>query len=175
MQTVYDQYWKHIRHVEDEMWSFTRIWAVVITAIFTVIGADLPTGAKVGAGLFGTILSVLGFLTVYTLRVPFFDFYLTIEMIARRDFDLDAEYRRFEDDPNVRLLKSLDVHDILVSIYTLVAGIMLGTIGIVLGRPTLGVAGGAALVIVLAAVYIKFVVPEFEATIDAMTDEFGQE
>lgn len=175
IQTVYTQYWQHIRHVEDEMWAFTRIWAIVITAIFTIMGADLPTAAKVGAGVFGTILSVLGFFIVYTLRIPFFDFFLTIELIARRDFGLDEGYRRFEDDPDFRLSKGIDIHDILVSIYTLVAGLMVVTIGIILGWTLAGITVGVALMAVLAIIYLRYVVPKFDETVEDMAEEIRNE
>jgi hypothetical protein len=80
-----------------------------VTAIFTVIGADLPADAKLGAAFFGALLSVLGFFVVYVLRVPFFDFFLTTELIATREFGLESRCRRLGDDSDYRINKGVDL------------------------------------------------------------------
>lgn len=173
-QTVYDQYWTHIRHVEDEMWSFTRIWAVVITAIFGILGTELPTAAKIGTAGFGILLSVLGFFVVYTLRVPFFDFLLTAELIARHDFGLQESYRRFQDEPSSDLNKGVDVHDVLIGVYTLTAGVLLATIGFILDRTIAGAIAGGLLMVLLVYVYRSYVIPKFDSSTERIRQELWE-
>lgn len=160
-QTVYNQYWEHVRHVEDEMWTFTRIWAIIITAIFGIIGSELPIEAKIGTAGFGILLSVLGFFIVYSLRVPFFNFFFTLELIAKEDFHLDEPYRRFSDEPDSNLNKGVDIHDVLIFVYSLTAGILLAMISAIMQKPFVGIMLGIILFLLFMLVYICYIMPKF--------------
>lgn len=170
IQTVYEQYWKHARHVEEEMWSFTRIWALILTAIFTILGTDLPTGAKVSAALFGALLSMLGFFIVYTLRIPFLDFFLTTEIIAKNEFELSDEYRRLGTHSDFRINKRFDIPDVLVAIYLIVASIMISSAGIIAGQTILGIGLGILMGLTLFVIYIKYIIPDCELVIESLID-----
>lgn len=92
---VYDQYWEHARHAENQLWNYTRIWALILTAIVTVLGSSLPRTAKVGATAFGVLLSVLGLLLVYALRVSYVSFVFKSEVVAVNEIGLSPEYTRY--------------------------------------------------------------------------------
>lgn len=94
LQTVYEQYWQHARHVENQLWSFTRIWAVVLTAILTIVGTNLP----VPAPSCSDSSSLMGLFMVSTLRVPFLAFTVKSEAIVVDEFDVDISYTRFIND-----------------------------------------------------------------------------
>ena len=169
-QTIYDQYWAHVRHVEDEMWSFTRIWAIIITGIFGILGSEFPVGAKIGTAGFGILLCVLGFFLVYALRIPFFDFFLTLELIAKHDFDAEEPYRRFSDKPTTTLNKGIDVHDVLIVVYALTAGILLGVVGIIIDRTVLGIVAGTILLSVLLLTYVFYILPKFNSSTEDLRE-----
>lgn len=172
---IYDQYYEHIRHMENEMWAFARIWAIIITGIFTIIGTELPTAAKIGAAFFGALLSMFGFLTVYALRVPFLDYYLTTDLIARNEFRVDVQYRRFSDQPDIRVGKLIEVHELLAAMYIIVTGVMVLSIGTVLGRTIAGMVAGSVLVVLLTAFYIKVIIPEYRQKVGEFVPDSGDD
>jgi hypothetical protein len=171
VHSLYDQYYEHVRHIENEMWAFARIWAIIITGVFTIIGTDLPTAAKLGAAFFGALLSVFGFLTVYALRIPFLDYYLTTDLIARDEFGMEARYRRFPDDPDARLDKLFEVHELLVAVYVLVTGLMVMSAGVLLDRPRAGVVGGTVAVGLLVWFYLASIAPRFDTKVEELSDD----
>lgn len=124
LQAVYEQYWRHARHNENEMWSFTRVWAVILAAVFASLGAEIDTGAKIGAAVFGIILSILGFSLVYTVRKPFLIYFWTVDLIASEEFEVPSKYRRLDDDMDHRLDKTITVSSILFVAYSIVAAIL---------------------------------------------------
>ena len=92
---LYDQYWEHARHAENQLWNYTRIWALILTAIVTVLGSSLPRNAKIGATLFGIFLSVLGLLLIYALRVSYVSFVYKSEVVAVNEMGVHPEYTRY--------------------------------------------------------------------------------
>lgn len=174
-EIVYDQYWNHVRHVEEEMWAYTRIWALIITAVFTVLGASVPTEAKLGAAFFGVIMSVLGFFIVYALRVPFLDFFLTTELIAKHDFGLPASRRRTDGLADFRIDKGVDIPDVLVAVYAAVAGVLIASGGVLVDRAALGLGAGAVATVSLLVVYRSYIVPKYERTVTSLIETFDEE
>lgn len=162
-EDVYEQYWSHARHVENEMWLYTRIWALILTGIFTIIGTDLPATAKGAAALFGALLSVLGYLIIYSLRVPFLAFALTSEVLAINEFDLQPEYRRFfRSGANFRSEKGVDLPEILLFIYGLVAVALIFAAGRILQYTIVGVAAAASLAVLLLISNFLYIRPRFK-------------
>ncbi|WP_178917059.1 hypothetical protein [Natronomonas gomsonensis] len=162
LQDVYEQYWWHARHVENQVWSYTRVWALVLTAIFTITGTNLPDDAKATAALFGGLLSLLGFFIVYSLRVPFLAFALKSELIAINEFGLEPGYRRFfENGLDFREDKSIDIPEILMLIYGLVSvGLVFISVYIWVGYVAgFSISGILATTLVIA--YLKLIRPKF--------------
>lgn len=162
LQDVYEQYWWHARHVENQVWSYTRVWALVLTAIFTITGTNLPDDAKATAALFGGLLSLLGFFIVYSLRVPFLAFALKSELIAINEFGLEPGYRRFfENGLDFREDKSIDIPEILMLIYGLVSvGLVFISVYIWIGYVAgFSISGILATTLVIA--YLKLIRPKF--------------
>jgi hypothetical protein len=92
---VYKQYWEHARHAENQLWNYTRIWALILTAIATILGSPIPRNAKIAATSFGMILSFLGLLLVYALRVSYVAFTYKSEVVAVNEMGLHPEYTRY--------------------------------------------------------------------------------
>ena len=92
---LYQQYWEHARHAENQLWNYTRIWALVLTAIATILGSPLPRNAKIAATCFGILLSVLGLLLVYALRVSYVAFTYKSEVVAINEMGVHPEYTRY--------------------------------------------------------------------------------
>lgn len=163
LQDVYEQYWWHARHVENQVWSYTRVWALVLTAILTITGTNLPDDAKAAAALFGAILSLLGLFVVYSLRIPFLSFALTSEVIAIKEFGIDSGYRRFfANGLDFREDKGIDMPDILIAVYGLVStGLIFFSFNLWIGYvAALIIAGAVAMLI--SFVYLKWMRPGFE-------------
>ncbi|MFB6193619.1 MAG: hypothetical protein ABEI75_01015 [Halobaculum sp.] len=163
-QDVYEQYWWHARHVENQIWSYTRIWAVVLTGIFAVVGSDLPSSAKAATALFGSLLSLLGFFVVYSLRIPFLAFALTSEVLAINEFGLPRQYRRFfKRGVDFRSDKGIDLPDILLAVYGIVGVALLVAAGVLQGFSVAGAAVGTVVGVGLAVGYFRRVRPKFTA------------
>lgn len=182
-QTVYEQYWQHARHVENQLWSFTRIWAVVLTAILTIVGTNLPVPAQAGAVVFGFLLSLMGLFMVYTLRVPFLAFTIKSEAIVVNEFDVDISYTRFvndwvefdDDGEVVKVIlgndKGIDMPDILSFVYALVMGIMI-LIGFNLaGRLYVGVVLGSLTAFTVITAYRVYAQPIHETRVRELVGE----
>ncbi|WP_256297151.1 hypothetical protein [Haloarchaeobius salinus] len=175
LQDVYEQYWWHARHVENQVWSYTRMWALVLTGIFTIVGTDLPDDAKGAAALFGALLSLLGFFVVYSLRVPFLAFALRTEVLAINEFGLDPGYRRFfESGLDFRDDKGIDIPEILMLVYgTVASGMLFVATYIWLGFwPALPTA--FAVVVVLLLLYLTRVRPKLTEEKRKAYDQFKE-
>lgn len=127
LREVYEQYWLHARHAEHETWLFTSLYAIIVAAIFAIVGSGLAIEIKISILIFGVILSILGFLIVYTLRIPFLKFALMSELIAINEFKIKAEYRRFFPANGKPFPKGkyLDLHDVLATFYSFLISIMM--------------------------------------------------
>ncbi|MFC4359325.1 hypothetical protein ACFO0N_15380 [Halobium salinum] len=164
---VYEQYWLHARHVENQMWSDTRIWALVLTGLFTVIGSNLPRTAKASVALFGVVLSVLGFFLVYSLRLPFLAFALSSEAFAINELDLPRKYWRFfRSGSDSEAEKTLDMPHVLLLVYGFVSVLLLVVASGLYGETAVGVGVGGLLGVVLFGLYSRVVSPKFEAEKD---------
>ncbi|WP_257298614.1 hypothetical protein [Haloarchaeobius sp. FL176] len=175
LRDVYEQYWLHARHVENQVWSYTRMWALVLTGIFTIVGTDLPDDAKAAAALFGALLSLLGFFVVYSLRVPFLAFALRTEALAIREFGLDPGYRRFfENGLDFRDEKGIDIPEILMLVYgTVAAGMVFFATYTWLGFvAALGTAFAVAVVLFL--LYLTRIRPKFTEEKRKTYDQFEE-
>jgi hypothetical protein len=163
LQDVYEQYWWHARHVENQVWSYTRVWALILTAILTITGTNLPDEAKASAALFGALLSLLGLFVVYSLRVPFLAFALTSEVIAIKEFGIDSGYRRFfASGLDFREDKGIDLPDILLAVYALVSiGLIFFSLNLLIGYVVAFIVAGSIAMLIIF-VYLKWMQPAFE-------------
>ncbi len=128
-RAVYEQYWLHARHVELEMWLFNSFYAVLVGGVAAVLSADIQgitIAIKVIVAVLAFVISLLGFLLTYSLRIPFLKFILLAELIAINELGLKESYRRFfkKGKKNFPGDKRIDIHDILSSLYALFAGLM---------------------------------------------------
>lgn len=126
-ETVYNQYWSHARHSEKQVLSLTSINSAIIAAIFAAIGGGLPVNMLVSVSIFGFIISMLGFLLVFTLRLSFIRYVCMAEVIAINELGLKDEYRRFYTSTHKRLMpdKPISEPDILSVFYSLIGAIMI--------------------------------------------------
>ncbi len=126
---VYDQYWQHARHVENQLHSFVGFY-VLITGSALALSASIGEVGSVAAASFVFLLSLLGLFFNYNLRVPFIKFTLIAELIAINEFGLKGEYRRFFD-PMGRLVrdKRIDTYDVFAALFML--GTVLSVAGVV--------------------------------------------
>lgn len=128
IRVVYEQYWLHARHVENETLWFTNIYAIIVAGSFAILGlTEISLVINCAIFLFLFILSIIGFCLVYTFRIPFLKFALITELIAINEFNLKNEYRRFfpierESFPKDKLF---DLHDIFEFFYTLMSSMMI--------------------------------------------------
>ena len=110
---IYEQYWQHARHVENELLSFTSFYAVIVAASFIYFEPNFKIPY-----IILIILSTFGFFINYTLRIPFIKFTFKAELIAINEFGLKNEYRRFFNNEN-KLFKDkyIGVYDIFALFY----------------------------------------------------------
>lgn len=90
-KTVFEQYWLHARHVENQ-----RLWITNILVI--LFGALLSFMAQAGViwyiSAFGLLLALFGLLMVHALRVPFLRYSRMAEAIMAAELGM-GKYRRF--------------------------------------------------------------------------------
>ncbi len=91
---IYEQYWQHARHVENELLSFVALYTALVGGALYV-STQIGNGERAGAAAFIGVLSVFGFLFNYNLRIPFVTFTHLAELIAIRELGLKREYWRF--------------------------------------------------------------------------------
>jgi len=162
LKTVYEQYWLHARHAENETWLFTRSYIIIMVAIFAVVSAAIPLKIKVGLTAFGAMLSLFGFFVVYTLRIAFIKFALMAELIAINEFQIKDEYRRFfpKGDNIFPNDKWVHLHDILAMFYSTLTGVMI-YISINLYKETLlAIIPAVGTFAILATLHLGFIRPK---------------
>jgi hypothetical protein len=80
-EKIYEQYWLHARHQENQRLSFTNIYAVIVTGVFAFLGIiyqiesdNLNTNnfwlLKISLLIFLIILSSFGYIMVLTWTYP---------------------------------------------------------------------------------------------------------
>ncbi len=114
---VYEQYWNHARHIENELLSFTSFYAVIVAGSFVFIQPG-TSKENTFVMLFIMALSIFGFFYNYNLRVPFLKFMLKAELIAINEFMLKKKYRRFfEKEGRLFKDKFVDTYDIFAFLF----------------------------------------------------------
>lgn len=154
-QVVYNQYWKHARHNEDQLWSFTRAWALILTGIFAALGAPqatVSTRTKIGIAAFGIILSVLGFALVYTIRKPFLIYFRTAHRIARDRFGIPSRYLRVKTEMDHTLGKRVTTSSILFTTYAGVTAILMAFILVTYDSGWFGLSALEAMIFMIVVV-----------------------
>ena len=178
--TVYNQYWQHARHVENELHSFVGFY-VFVSGGAVALSAPAGDAGRIALAGFVGLLSLLGLFFNYNLRVPFIKFVLMGELLAIRELDLKGEYRRFFD-PEGRLVrdKRIDTYDVFAALFML--GTVLSVAGVVFF--SIEAAGGlsfaveAAMVIGLASaigLLSLWIYLWTNAQLDAIRDGIEQE
>lgn len=86
LRTIYEQYWLHARHVENERLWFTNIYAVVWAGSLAFM---YEFGIQIQLIVFLFTLSLLGLLMCHALRVPFIQHSRLTEIILREEWKLE--------------------------------------------------------------------------------------
>lgn len=117
---VYEQYWQHARHVENELLTFTSFYAIIVAGSFIFLKSNSGTENTI-IMIFVMFLSIFGFFFNYNLRIPFVKFVLKAELIAIKEFGLKNEYRRFFDTKG-KLFKEklIDTYDVFALLFIIV-------------------------------------------------------
>ena len=110
LEKVYEQYWLHARHQENQRLWFTNIYAVIVAGLLAYIGVfqknlglfPIPysrvwtySPIEIVLVLFLTILSILGYVATHSWNIPFAIFSRLAEEIAVCEWGLPAQYQRF--------------------------------------------------------------------------------
>lgn len=93
LRKVYEQYWLHARHQENQRLWFTNVYVVLVAGIFAYFGGiqridPFPL-------IFLLILSTLGYAMTYSWNVPFTIYSRLAELISIREWHLPEYYQRF--------------------------------------------------------------------------------
>lgn len=89
---VFEQYWLHARHVENERLWMTNVFAIIFGGLLGFMGWKDELTWYIAA--FGLALSLFGLLAVHALRIPFIRYSRMAETIMDVELGL-GEYRRF--------------------------------------------------------------------------------
>lgn len=85
LRVVFEQYWLHARHVENERLWFTNIYAIVWAGSLALMS---EYGFEIQVAIFLFALSFLGFFMCHALRVPFIKYSRMAEIIMREEWQL---------------------------------------------------------------------------------------
>lgn len=85
LRKMFEQYWLHSRHLENERLWFTNIYAVVWAAS---LGFMSQQGRSIELTIFLLFLSYLGMLLCHSLRLPFIRHTRLAEIILRKEWQL---------------------------------------------------------------------------------------
>lgn len=96
MDKIYEQYWFHARHQENQRLWFTNVYAVIVAGSFAYINA-IENDFKVPLLIFLIILSFFGYLMTHTWNIPYVIFSRLAEEIAICEWNLPKKYQRFSE------------------------------------------------------------------------------
>ncbi|PNX47920.1 MAG: hypothetical protein BV456_10380 [Thermoplasmata archaeon M8B2D] len=96
LRKIYEQYWLHARHVENERLWFTNIYAVIVAGFLAYLGVvENNNPINLILIFFLLILSLFGYIITQAWNIPFVIFSRLAEEIAICEWKLPEEYRRF--------------------------------------------------------------------------------
>jgi hypothetical protein len=126
-KTLFDQYWTHARHTEQELWTFTTVYSAIVGAIFAFSGTDaISDETRTGIYFFGFVLSLLGIALIYCQYQAFLKFVLIAEAIALIEMKVDSQYLRFIGrESNYPHDKRVLTSDVLVLFYSAISATLL--------------------------------------------------
>ncbi len=123
-EKIYEQYWLHARHQENQRLWFTNIYAMIVTGVFTYFSAKR---FDVIILMFLLLLSLLGYFLIYTWNISFTIFSRLAEEIAIREWELPEDYRRFTKyRRGYEFSRIISVNTIFIGFYSLMIGILTG-------------------------------------------------
>ncbi len=121
LRRVFEQYWLHGRHLENErLWS-TNIYAILWAGSLAFMSQQ---GASIGLVTFLLILSYLGMLICHSLRLPFIRHTRMAEIILRKEWQLkqySVFYRREDFQKTYQsgeVNKPISMHLVFYCVYT---------------------------------------------------------
>lgn len=161
---IYEQYWLHARHVQNERLWFTNIYAIIVAGSFAIMGlTEISTAIKLAIVSFLFILSIIGFCLVYTLRIPFLKFALRTELIAINEFNLKDEYRRFfpKEGEIFSKDKLFDMPDIFEFFYSLMSSITIFLLISTMGKVVLALVAAIIVFIILFLIIYLLIFREY--------------
>jgi hypothetical protein len=135
IEKVYEQYWLHARHQENQRLWFTNIYAVIVAGILAYLGAIYKLGngnnstffiSAIILFIFLTILSIFGYLITLAWNIPFVIYSRLAEEISIKKWNLDPEFRRFtkyKKGYNFNKPRWMRASDIFVAFYSLMTGV----------------------------------------------------
>jgi len=96
LRKVYEQYWLHARHQESQRLWFTNIYVVLVAGVFAYFGIiEEHYAIKILMLIFLMILSLFGYLVIYSWNLPFVIYSRLAEEISICEFSLPKKYQRF--------------------------------------------------------------------------------
>ena len=116
---VFEQYWLHARHVENERLWMTNVFAIIFAGLLGFMGWKEELIWYIAA--FGLALSLFGLLAVHALRIPFIRYSRMAETIMDVELGL-GKFRRFfkqnkKDGLRVNIDKFWSLHRTFVLFY----------------------------------------------------------
>jgi hypothetical protein len=126
---VYEQYWLHARHQENQRLSFTNIYSVIVAGVLTFLSTTQNPTLYLGILLFLFALSLLGYLLVHSWNIHWMRYSRLTEVIAKRELGLPDHVLRFAP-TGPRLGVLVPVRDLFAWFYSLTtASFISGAIG----------------------------------------------
>ncbi len=96
LEKVYEQYWLHARHAENQRLWFTNIYAIIVAGLFAYMATkDIEDEKKIIILFFLIILSLFGYFVTHAWNMPFVDYSRLAEKISILEWKLNDNYWHF--------------------------------------------------------------------------------
>lgn len=124
-RVIYEQYWQHARHNENQRLSFTQLYSVLVGVVlaFLTSRSELNLSLEISLYVFLLILTILGYFIVYSLNIPSVIFSRLTEQIAVCQWNVPQQYLRWFTESPQRKTKRLHVAEIFIIFYSLMASL----------------------------------------------------
>ncbi len=124
---LYEQYWLHARHVENERLWFTNIYAALVAGVFVILGRLDLSSHNIElvvrlSFLFLFALSLIGFFLTFSWTAAFTLFSRLAQNLARTAFGIPEKFDRFH-----YQISKISAGSLFQVFYAVLAGVLLAT------------------------------------------------
>ncbi len=148
LQTVYEQYWLHARHVANERLWFTNVYVLIVASTLAFMATSQGSMINLWLLVFLLIFSTIGFFICHSIVVHFIIYSRITELILINEWNLP--YRLFFPEKEQRITAKIGLNFAFYLLYMLMSSIFASLLVQNLGIFPISISIGVAVVMFVA-------------------------